>query len=362
VIRNMIFDWSGTLVDDLIPVWEATNHVMRCVGRRELGIDEFRAEFELPVTLYYDRVLPGVAREDLERFFHQRFREVHTQVKLLPGAREFLEFCRERGCRSCVLTTVPEPYYRAQAAAHGLSEWIDEAWTGVVDKRQAIGELLARCGWLPQETLFVGDMQHDIDAAKVGGVWACAVLTGYNRLDQLRRSTPDLVVQHLGELRQVLERAGLDLAARTAVGRRPVATVGALVGDGAGLWLLVRTRKWSDRWGIPGGKIEYGETAEAALRRELREETGLEVRDIRLVQVQDCIESEEFYRPDHFLLLNYVCERAGAGEVQLNDEAQAFCWVTAEAGLAMPLNTPTRVLWEAVHGASASAGNRELSV
>jgi len=55
----------------------------------------------------------------------------------------------------------------------------------------------------------------------------------------------------------------------------PVATVGALISNPEGQILLVRTHKWGHTYGIPGGKIEKGETAVAALRREIREETGL---------------------------------------------------------------------------------------
>ncbi|MEW6305560.1 MAG: NUDIX domain-containing protein [Verrucomicrobiota bacterium] len=111
---------------------------------------------------------------------------------------------------------------------------------------------------------------------------------------------------------------------------------------------MIQTQKWSHLWGIPGGKIKGGETAEAALRRELREETALEVEDIQFVMVQDCIHSKEFYRDAHFLLLNYTCRCAAPANVKLNEEAQTFRWVTTAEALAMPLNQPTRVLLEEV--------------
>ena len=47
-----------------------------------------------------------------------------------------------------------------------------------------------------------------------------------------------------------------------------------------------RTHKWSNLWGIPGGKVKWGETSEDALRREVREETNLSVVDVRFVLVQ----------------------------------------------------------------------------
>ncbi len=73
------------------------------------------------------------------------------------------------------------------------------------DKRKKIHEILDENGLEPPETLFVGDMQHDIETAKHGGIHSCAVLTGYNTLGQLRAAAPDLIVEHLGQLQEVLE-------------------------------------------------------------------------------------------------------------------------------------------------------------
>jgi ADP-ribose pyrophosphatase YjhB (NUDIX family) len=142
--------------------------------------------------------------------------------------------------------------------------------------------------------------------------------------------------------------------ARTLIGEGealnlPIATVGALIYDPAGRMLVIRTHKWRNSYGVPGGKIDTDETMEAALIREVREETGLSVRDVQFVLVQDCVQSPEFYKPAHFLLLNFTCHCDG-GQVVLNEEAQEFAWVTVGEALALPLNSFTRRLIEAVHG------------
>lgn len=127
----------------------------------------------------------------------------------------------------------------------------------------------------------------------------------------------------------------------------PVATVGALITNQHGEVLMIRTHKWSHRWGIPGGKIKRGEASEAALRREIREETALEISDIRFVMVQDCIEPLEFERSAHFLLLNYVARcQAAEPAVALNDEAEEFQWLSPDSALKIELNQPTRILIE----------------
>jgi ADP-ribose pyrophosphatase YjhB (NUDIX family) len=130
--------------------------------------------------------------------------------------------------------------------------------------------------------------------------------------------------------------------------RHPVVTVGGLIFDDSGRVLMIRTHKWSNLWGIPGGKTKWGEASEDALRREILEETALEVCDIQFVLVQDCIHSKEFYRDAHFVLLNYTCRVSGPAAVRLNDEAREFRWVQIPDAQQLPLNHPTRVLLAAV--------------
>lgn len=134
---------------------------------------------------------------------------------------------------------------------------------------------------------------------------------------------------------------------------RVVATVGALIANPAGRILLVRTHKWRGLYGLPGGKIDVGERMEEALTREIREETELELEHIRFAMVQESIESPEFHRPAHLILFNYFA-RTSSTSVQLNEEAQEWCWVEPREALELPLNTFTRVLIEAFLEADAS--------
>ncbi len=126
----------------------------------------------------------------------------------------------------------------------------------------------------------------------------------------------------------------------------PVPTVGALILNDREEILLIRTHKWGDRWGIPGGKIREGERMEEGLKREIAEETGLAIGDIRFALVQEAVNSPEFYRPAHFILVNYFA-RADRNDVVLNDEAEEYRWVKPEDALPMNLNTYTKVLIEA---------------
>jgi phosphoglycolate phosphatase len=356
VIRNIIFDWSGTLVDDLPAVWRATNYVLARAGRAEMTLEQFRAEFQLPFTTFYHKHTPHVPLPQLEDWFHARFQQVQDSVCPLPHAARFIEFCRARKLRTFLLSTVREDHFQAQWRATGFGDFLERPYLGVWDKRRKIHDILAENRLSPDETLFIGDMQHDIETARLGGVHSCAVLTGYNTLADLRTARPDLIVEHLGELREILEANDLHLRPPPRPfedAHPPVVTVGALIFNDAGDVLMIRTQKWSNLWGIPGGKIKRGEPAAEALRREIKEETNLDVTDIRFALVQDCIHSKEFYRDAHFVLLNYTCRCAGRAEVRLNDEAREYRWVSPDAARALPLNAPTRKLLDAVAAPAA---------
>ncbi len=351
VIRNIIFDWSGTLVDDLPAVWRASNHVFQRAGVPELTLEQFRAEFCLPFKGFYDRHVPHIELPQLEEWFHAHFKLVQPSVIALPHAREFLEFCRRERLRTFLLSTVHPDHYAVQQAVTGFGAFLDRPYLGVWDKRQKIHEILAENELDPAATIFIGDMEHDIETARHGGIGSCAVLTGYNSVSQLRAARPDLIVEHLGELRQILEGQGLRWKSggeKEAPAALPVVTVGALIFDSADRVLMIRTHKWSNLWGIPGGKTKFGETSINALRREIREETALEIDEIRFVLVQDCIHSREFYRDAHFVLLNYTARCAGPAEVRLNAEAQEFRWVPMMEARQLALNEPTRFLLEQV--------------
>src|SRR5512140_1926932 len=174
MIRNVIFDWSGTLVDDLPAVWKATNYVLAQAQRAEMTLEQFRAEFCLPFTIFYDRHVPHVPLPQLESWFHSHFREAQDSVCELPHAREFLEFCRARKLRTFLLSTVHRDHFAVQALATGFAQYLEKPYIEVWDKREKIGEILEENHLDAAETLFVGDMQHDIETARHGGVHSCA--------------------------------------------------------------------------------------------------------------------------------------------------------------------------------------------
>jgi ADP-ribose pyrophosphatase YjhB (NUDIX family) len=118
---------------------------------------------------------------------------------------------------------------------------------------------------------------------------------------------------------------------RRAYPAYPLVGVGVLIVR-RGRILLVRRRNPPDenRWAMPGGLVELGETITDAARREAREELGVSVRITELVEISDNVILDRLGRAKyHFILVDFAAS-AGTGRVRLNAESSEFGWFTAD--------------------------------
>lgn len=206
MFRNLIFDWSGTLCDDLALTIEATNYVLAQYNREPLTREAFRAEFQLPYPDYYAAKTPEAKLEDLENFYRYAFDASQLQVTEIPHARAFLEFCRQQGIRCFALTSMDPKAFDIQSRHLGLHEYFEHIHSGIHNKEHYIPKVMRLHNLKPQETAFIGDMQHDINAAHCVGITGIGVLTGYNNAEQLSHAAPDFTVPDLSYLQRLMEK------------------------------------------------------------------------------------------------------------------------------------------------------------
>ena len=119
-------------------------------------------------------------------------------------------------------------------------------------------------------------------------------------------------------------------------------TAGAIITDDRNRVLLLKHRfRPGSGWGIPGGYIDKGEQAEEALRRELREEAGLEVEDVEILAART------FQRPQQVEIV-FLCRAIGEPQ-QLNYEIEKAEWFVIDN---LPSSLPKdqrKLLEQALH-------------
>ena len=122
----------------------------------------------------------------------------------------------------------------------------------------------------------------------------------------------------------------------------PEPTVRILIFNPRRELLLLKSHKWPGRYVVPGGHVELGERIEQTVIREAKEETGLDVRNLRFLCWQEFIHDPSFWKRRHFLFFDYACQ-AESTEVRLNDEAEDHMWIEPEKALELPIDSYTRV-------------------
>src|SRR5438132_13332668 len=122
----------------------------------------------------------------------------------------------------------------------------------------------------------------------------------------------------------------------------PEPTVGALLVDQQGKILFARSHKWLDKYTLPGGHIEVGESMVDAVRREVKEEVGLDVEVVNILLIQEAIFAPEFYKKKHFIFIDFYCKSKDE-QVKLDQkEIQDYSWVYPGAAYNLKLDSFTR--------------------
>jgi len=128
---------------------------------------------------------------------------------------------------------------------------------------------------------------------------------------------------------------------------RPMVGVGAIILERDRVLMAQRGKQplkgW---WSLPGGLLEIGEALTDGLRREVREETGLEVRPLGVLEVFERIMRDAAGAPEyHYVLIDYICRAAG-GTLCAGDDVCAVEWVRRRDLARLPITEGTPAVIE----------------
>ena len=186
MIRHIVWDWNGTLVDDVAACVTTLNVLLRRHALRPVNARQYRDRFGFPVRSYYEQIGFDFARHDWDELaigFHKIYRVVSRGCRLRRGVRTTLARLKEKGYAMSILSACETVLLEEMVAARGIRDAFDGLY-GLDDlyahsKVSAGRRLLKRLGGDAQHLLMVGDTVHDAEVARELGCQAVLLCGGH---------------------------------------------------------------------------------------------------------------------------------------------------------------------------------------
>lgn len=188
--KHLIWDWNGTLLDDVPAAVNALNRMLVSRGASPIDIGRYRRRFGFPVRPFYAELGVDLDRWDWDEIcddFHS-FVAAEPQ-RIRDDARTALETARGLGFRQCVLSALRQDLLEESLARNGLAEFFDMVY-GVdnldgASKLQRGRELAAALGTEASGATIVGDTLHDAEVAAELGMGCVLVSCGHQTPERL---------------------------------------------------------------------------------------------------------------------------------------------------------------------------------
>lgn len=209
IIRGVLFDWNGTLLDDLPHAYAGWMACFDLLGLRRIALARFRRTYRLPWQAFYrDHGVSAARRRPLERQLNATYRARQRGARLTPGVPALVRWLRHRGVVLGILSDDPRRQIVARLRRARLQQHF--AFIGTSERYapkpspEGVRAFLRRTGLPAHVVLMVGDLTDDIRAGRAAGVRTAAYLDGWQTPAVLRRSQPDHVVRRLDDLRALM--------------------------------------------------------------------------------------------------------------------------------------------------------------
>ncbi len=190
--HTVLWDWNGTLLDDVALSLAVVNDILADHGLEPLLRNRYLRIFDFPVQRYYERAgmdFSKVSFEAVSEVFCRAFERRFGEAGLFPAAGNTLSTMRKEGKRQFVLSNTEHAALGRMLNRYGLTEVLD-GFRGNGDElargKVAGGrQLLRDHGIDPAGTVLVGDTRHDLEVAEAIGVDCVLVSTGHHAHDRL---------------------------------------------------------------------------------------------------------------------------------------------------------------------------------
>lgn len=209
-VNNIIWDWNGTLLNDIKICLESINFMLLKRNLKPLTEKVYKQIFTFPVRDYYVKAGFDLEKEDFNVTgleFIDLYRRNSWQTGLHESAKDVLEYLKNKGYRQFLVSAMEHDFLTEMVHIHGVSNYFDHI--AGIDNHYAGGKLQQAKGILeknhiqPRNAVFIGDTLHDHEVAKQAGAQAILVAGGHQSAERLRNAGV-ILLEDLSKIMQYL--------------------------------------------------------------------------------------------------------------------------------------------------------------
>lgn len=190
---HVVWDWNGTLLDDLPIVIKAVNRSIAVFGEGPIDADGYRDHYTRPVKLFYESLFGRMITDEewlrLNTAFHDHYFRLARTVDLAQGARDAMDHLTDAGWTQSLLSMSPQAWLEKIVARFGITDRLDlvDGLSGPTGglKAQHLEDHLATLGLGGGEVVMIGDTPDDAAAARHVGAKAILFHGGSHHLELL---------------------------------------------------------------------------------------------------------------------------------------------------------------------------------
>lgn len=203
----IIWDWNGTLADDLDASLRSVNDTLMRRNMAPITLDQYHSYIDTPIIRFYEHLfdLNEVPMSVLSEEYHRGYQKYFEGLQ--AGAKELLEALRGKGARQVILTSSHGDIIEADTKKLGIRQYFD-AILGAEDF-QAASKVQRGIDWIkaqphaPETMVMVGDSLHDFEVAQAMGT-RCILFSGGHQSRQDLLTTGAPVVDSFAALGELL--------------------------------------------------------------------------------------------------------------------------------------------------------------
>lgn len=211
-IRNIIWDWNGTLVDDVDLCVTVINDIRARRSLPAMNLNDYKEAFNFPVRDYYQRIGFDFAKdsfEQLSREFIEGYENGRQSLSLHSDAIAALEYFRQRKIPQCLLSATQLQSLEYALKDHKIAHYFNSV-LGLdhhyADNKTHLGrQWLQRNNISKNQVLFIGDTLHDLEVAQAMGINCVLIASGHHNYERLRSSN-SIVLYNLKGVIDIFEK------------------------------------------------------------------------------------------------------------------------------------------------------------